>query len=259
MNVYEGYPTLQHEKATKGIVEFFSNSESVDAILLFCSCARGKATADSCLDIAVLLREDVDEADRRTIEIAWNAFEGNSPEIVELRTVGKYSQVHLDFINGLFIPKDQEFGGAQDSLELEIGNYLAYSVPLWQNGKHLQELKSKWLPYYPEDLQKHRLHMVRSNCLNNVHHIPLYTKRGLYFQCFDRLYSAYKELLQAIFIACHAYPIAYNKWIREQIEEILGLPQLYEKISHLFEIRSFESEAIKNKAEFVEELLERYA
>ena len=101
--------------------------------------------------------------------------------------------------------------------------------------------------------------MVRSYCLNNLHHIPLYIERGLYFQSFDRLYNAYQEFLQALFIARRTYPIAYNKWIREQVEEILGLPELYAQLSHLFEIKRFESSEIADKAEKVERLLEEYA
>jgi hypothetical protein len=101
--------------------------------------------------------------------------------------------------------------------------------------------------------------MVREYCLNNLHHIPLYVERGLYFQSFDRLYNAYREFLQALFIARRTYPIAYNKWIREQVEEILGLPGLYAQLSHLFEISRFESTEIAAKAIEVEELLDEYA
>ena len=101
--------------------------------------------------------------------------------------------------------------------------------------------------------------MVRGYCLNNLHHIPLYIERGLYFQSFDRLYNAYQEFLQALFISRRTYPIAYNKWIREQIEEILGLPELYAQLSHLFEIKRFESAELADKALEVEQLLEKYA
>jgi hypothetical protein len=65
--------------------------------------------------------------------------------------------------------------------------------------------------------------------------------------------------LQALFIARRTYPIAYDKWIREQVEEILGLPELYTQLTHLFEIRHFESHEIAEKAKEVEELLEKYA
>jgi hypothetical protein len=76
---------------------------------------------------------------------------------------------------------------------------------------------------------------------------------------FDRLYNAYREFLQALFIARRTYPIAYNKWTREQVEEILGLPELYTQLTRLFEIKQFESSEIADKAKEVEQLLEKYA
>jgi len=82
-----------------------------------------------------------------------------------------------------------------------IGNLLTYSVPLWQGSDYFTRLKQRWLPYYDDGLRQQRLAMVRHYCLNNLHHIPLYIERGLYFQSFDRLYNAYREFLQALFIA----------------------------------------------------------
>ena len=100
---------------------------------------------------------------------------------------------------------------------------------------------------------------MRWFCLNNLHHIPLYIERGLYFQSFDRLYNAYQEFLQALFISRRVYPIAYNKWIREQFEELLNEPALYEQLTHLFEIKHLESAEIADKAKEVEALLDQYA
>ena len=62
-----------------------------------------------------------------------------------------------------------------------------------------------------------------------------------------------------LFISRRIYPIAYNKWIWEQVEEILGMPELYAQLSHLFEIKQFESSEIADKAKEVEQLLEEYA
>ncbi len=101
--------------------------------------------------------------------------------------------------------------------------------------------------------------MVREYCLNNLDHIPLYVKRGLHFQCFHRFYDAFREFLQALFIARRAYPIAYDKWIQEQIVEILELPDLYDQLLHLFEIRNFTSHEILDKANILGGLLDKYA
>jgi len=62
-----------------------------------------------------------------------------------------------------------------------------------------------------------------------------------------------------LFTARRTYPIAYNKWIREQVEEVLGLPELYAQLPHLFEIQHFESTEIADKAVDVERLLNEYA
>ena len=98
--------------------------------------------------------------------------------------------------------------------------------------------------------------MVRGFCLNNLDHIPLFVARGLYFQSFHRLYDAFREFLQALFISRRTYPIAYDKWIREQVEEILGRPDLYRRLPGLFEISHFESDEIARKAEELRALLE---
>jgi hypothetical protein len=253
------YPTPEHQTAVDTIVDFFTSNYKIDAVLLVNSCARGKATRDSCLDIVMLAKPDQSRSHLSIMETAWEEFEKSNQAIKDLYKVGKYSVVHPDFVNGVFTPREQDESDGPDDFEVQIGNFLAYSVPLWQGSDYFSQLKGQWLPYYNEQLRQKRLDRVRWYCLNNLHHIPLYIERGLYFQSFDRLYNAYREFLQALFIARRTYPIAYNKWIREQVEEILGLPELYSQLCHLFEIKQFESSEIMDKAVEVEELLERYA
>ena len=212
-----------------------------------------------CLDIVVLAQADVLGAHLVEWQKRWEQFERTNATIEELRHTGKYSVVHFDFINGVFTPEERDEAAGPDSFELGPGNFLAYSVPLWQGSDYLAQLKREWLPYYSDALRRERLRMVRHYCLDNLHHIPLYLERGLYFQSFDRLYNAYREFLQALFISRRTYPIAYNKWIREQIVEILNLPELYIRLPRLFEIKHFESLEIGEKAREVERLLEQYA
>ena len=253
------YPTQEHRRAAETITDFFVSNYKLDAVLLVNSCARGKATRDSCLDIVMLAKPDPARSQLKDLEAGWAELEQSNRTIQDLYKVGKYSVVHPDFIHGVFLPREQDEAAGPDDFEIEVGNFLAYSVPLWQESDYFAQLKAQWLPYYNEELRKHRLERVRWYCLNNLHHIPLYIERDLYFQSFDRLYNAYREFLQALFIARRTYPIAYNKWIREQVEEILGLPELYVQLSHLFEINQFESHEIADKAQEVEELLEKYA
>jgi hypothetical protein len=253
------YPTIEHERAAGTVVHFFSASPVVEAVTLTCSCARGKASRDSCLDMAVLVRPEIFATVRERLEAQWDEFYRQEDVFKKLPQVGKYSHVDLEFFDGCFVPPSHGWTSGTDGFELEIGNHLVYSVPLWKNSDYLDDLKAQWLPYYDEILRRERLAMVRRYCFNNLDHIPLYVNRGLHFQAFDRFYNAIGEFLQALFIAHRTYPIAYDKWIREQVEEILGLTELYRKLVKFFEITSFESQEIAAKAEDLAYLLNTYA
>lgn len=253
------FPTQEHQRAADVITDYFVSNYNIDAVLLVNSCARGKATRDSCLDIVILVELDRGKSELKELEAGWQEFERSNPAVQSLYKAGKYSVVHPDFIHGVFTPQEQDEAAGPDDFEVQIGNFLKYSVPLWEGSGYLTQLKSQWLPYYSDELRQKRLERVRWFCLNNLHHIPLYIERGLYFQSFDRLYNAYQEFLQALFIARRTYPIAYNKWIHEQVVDVLGLPELYEQLTHLFEIQAFESTELSDKAGEVEDLLDQYA
>ena len=253
------YPTPEHRSTAEAIVEFFTAIPEIEAVCLICSCARRKASRDSCLDILVLGRPEAMSTAQEAIQKIWGEFYTTAPIFQKLAAVGKYAHVDLEFSDGHFVPTEHYWVGGPDEFELVIGNYLVYSVPLYQRGNYLNELKAKWLPYYDETLRHDRLSMVRKYCLNNLDHIPLYIERGLHFQCFNRFYDAFREFLQALFIARRTYPIAYDKWIQEQIVEILGLPKLYQQLPRLFETRNFESHEILNKANILRDLLDEYA
>lgn len=252
------YPTNEHKRASEAIVEFFQECEDVEAVLLTCSCARGKATRDSCLDMAVLVLPEILSMEKAALEHRWNDFYKTEEAFKTLAQVGRYSHVDVEFLDGCFVPHPRSWTSGPDEFELEIGNSLVYSVPLWNCGEYLEHLKAKWLPYYDETLRRKRLAMVRRYCLNNLDHIPLFIERGLHFQAFHRLYDAFREFLQALFISRRTYPIAYDKWVREQVEEILGLPELYRQLPKLFEIDHFESLEMGWKAKELERLLEEY-
>lgn len=60
----------------------------------------------------------------------------------------------------------------------------------------------------------------------------------------------------ALFIARRTYPIAYDKWIREQVADILNLPDLYSRLVHLLEIKRLESDELIQKAKTIETWIE---
>lgn len=47
------YPTPEHERASRAAASYFAGHPGVDAVLLVGSCARGKASPDSCLDLSL--------------------------------------------------------------------------------------------------------------------------------------------------------------------------------------------------------------
>lgn len=255
----EYYPTRQHEQAAQAIVEYFSAWDEVRAVLLICSCARGKAAAGSCVDIAILTDPEVLATSRQEMAAKWKTYNQTEPVFQELSQVGQYTHVDLDFIDGQFKPRPRSHTEGPDMFELEIGNFVAYSVPLWSRDDTFDQIRSRWLPYYDEELRRERLEKVSYYFHNNLDHIPPYVDRGLHFQAFDRLYDAMMELLQAVFIARRTYPIAYDKWIREQVVDILALPDLYKQLVSLLEIRTLESDEIARKAGQLRSLFETYA
>jgi predicted nucleotidyltransferase len=252
------FPTAEHRRAAEAFTSLYRGRSGIEAILLVNSCARGKASPDSCLDLAILLNPRTPISQRAAYQAEWESNLQHKPVFDELKKIGVYANTEPYFMYGQFNPGNHDWTSGPDEFELEIGNCLAYSFPLWQGSSYLAQLKAQWLPFYNDQNRNERLDAVRGFCLNNLNHIPLYAKRGLYFQCLARLQNAFKEFLQALFIAHRTYPISYDKWIQEQVVQILGLPQLYALLPGLFEFQHFESLEIVSKAGILRNLLEEY-
>jgi hypothetical protein len=134
-----------------------------------------------------------------------------------------------------------------------------YSAPLTGKGEYFKNLQSKWLPYYDAALQVERLTLAKLSCLYDLEHIPIFAGRGLYFQAFDRLYVAFQKFLHALFIRHKTYPIAYNKWIKDQIVGILNLPELYKELPNIISVNKIESPTeLIDKAKMLTKLLNQY-
>lgn len=247
------YPTLAHERAADAITAFFSSREETDAVLLTNSCARGKATADSCLDMQVIVPPDV----VALLDEEWCRHAAGSHELNALSRAGRYSDLHLDVTDGILVPRpiDEE---SIDWFEVSVGNLFVYAVPLFVRGERLEQLRAEWLPYYDEALRRDRLAAARWFSLDNLARIPWLLDRDLFFQAFDRFYRAFHGFLLGVHVSRRAYPIAYNKWIREQIVDNLGLPELYERLPGLFELNEFESRDLEMKAAQLQRLVEEY-
>lgn len=73
------YPTPEHQHAAETIVEFFSEIPEIETVCLTCSCARGKASRDNCLDMLVLSRPEIMSGAQTDIEKAWDEFYTDDP------------------------------------------------------------------------------------------------------------------------------------------------------------------------------------
>ena len=246
------YPSPQHRQAAEDITAFFGEQPGVDAVVLTNSCARGKATVDSCLDMQVLAPSGQVAA----LERGWSRFASGSLSVAALSAAGRWTAVHLDVVDGEFAvrPIDHEL----DWLEVEVGNLLAYSVPLFERGGRLGELRAEWLPFYGDELRAERLPAARDTCLGYLDRIPWFLDRELWFQALARLHGAFAWFLLALHVERRVYPIAYDKWIREQVVDNLGLPELYERLPRLFEISDLESRELERKAVDLRALVETY-
>jgi predicted nucleotidyltransferase len=257
MTAVELFPTSIHRAAADAIVSHFDGAPGVAAVLLLNSCARGMGAPQSDLDVAVLV-DGLASADIARLQAQWDDLYATDVVLQRLQKLGRFTAVHLDIIEGNYTPAVWDDGGGPDAFEIEIGNHVAYSAPLWCSGPKYANLRAQWLPYYDEALRRQRLEMVRAACHYTLDFVPFYVGRELYFQAFDRLYKAHQEFLQALFIARRVYPLTYNKWIRLQVAEWLGLPALYNQLPYTLQISRLESDELVAKAAYLRGLLETW-
>jgi hypothetical protein len=249
------FPTILHEDAAELVRDYFLSIPNVDTVLVVNSCARGQAVPESDLDFAVLVKPETTPTEIETIGTAWLNYSVRQPTFLKYKKSNQFAHLHLDIIDGRYTPTVLEIGVASDFFEIEIGNHICYSAPMDNAGLYFKELQKKWLPYYNEELRLQRFIMTRNACEYDLNHIPFFIKRGLYFQAFDILYKAFQEYLQTLFISNKTYPIAYNKWIKYQVINLLNKPELYLKLSPILSVSNIESNEINKKVEMLSELL----
>ncbi len=246
------YPTEAHRVAADELTALFAERPETQAVLLVNSCARGKATPDSCLDMLVLVPPPV----RDEVRPWWWEERERHPAVAALRGAGRFTDVHLGVIDGVFVrPHAYD---EHEPLELRVGNTLRYSVTLFERGDRLAELQSEWLPFYADDVRRERLDWCRAFCRQNLDYVPWLVGRELYFQAFARVYRTLEAFLCGLHVSRRVYPIAYDKWIREQVVENLGLPDLYPRLVRLLEVQKLESTELVDKADDLRALVAEY-
>jgi predicted nucleotidyltransferase len=255
MTFKPGFPTKLHHDAAELIKDYFLAIPNVDTVLVVNSCARGQAVPESDLDFAILVAPGIKPDEVRNIEDSWQIHSETHQTLIKYKQSSQFAHLHLDIIDGNYQPMNIKNGEPIDYFEIEIGNQICYSAPMHNPGSYFQMLQSKWLPYYNEALRLQRLQMIKDACNYDLDHIPFFIRRDLYFQAFDVLCKAFQEYLQALFIASKTYPIAYNKWIKEQVVNWLKRPDLYPKLSPILSVSDIESNQINDKAKDLRKLL----
>jgi len=256
MTFKPGFPTHLHQDAAGIVTDYFRSISNVDTVLIVNSCARGQAVPESDLDFAILTTSATTPAEIKDIENSWQIYSKDQSTLLTFKQLHQFAHLHLDIIDGHYAPVVVGKGEPIDYFEIEIGNQICYSAPLGSKGLYFQELQNKWLPYYDEELRLQRFIMIKDACNYDLDHIPFFIKRELYFQAFDILCKAFQEYLQILFIANRTYPIAYNKWIKEQIVKWLGKPDLYPKLSPILSVSNIESDEVNTKAIMLRELVD---
>jgi hypothetical protein len=251
---HASFPTEAHRLAADAAAAFLRTLREVDAVLVVGSAAR-RADAND-LDLCALV---ADGATAARVEERFEEFAAGSPELRALRGVGPFVECDLHALDGEFAPGPRGWTSGPEPFELDIGNEVAYSVPLWERNDHYRRLRERWLPYYGDDLRAARLAEARMYFANDVDHVPVMVARGEPFHAFHRLYLAFQEFLQCLFIERRTYPIAYDKWIREQVEGLLGLPGLYAELPSLIGVAGLDATAIARNAERLRDLLDTWA
>jgi hypothetical protein len=54
--------------------------------------------------------------------------------------------------------------------------------------------------------------------------------------------------MAALFIATRRYPIAYDKWVEEQVSEILGQPELYTLFVQVVTLPQLDAQTVQERA-----------
>ena len=241
------FPTPLHQDVANLARGFFEKQPLVDTVLIVNSCARGKAIPESDLDIAVLAAPDAPAEAIGRLEASWRSFAAADQRVNEYQRSSRFAAVHLDVFDGRFTPIDWDDGGGPDSFEIEIGNRVAYAAPFGDPGAHFRHLQAHWLPYYDEELRLRRAQMVRAACADDLDRASFYVERRLPFAAFDYLCKAFREFLQAVFIARATYPLSYTKWIQDQVSEMLAMPDLYRELPSLLSVSDLERAEVGEK------------
>ena len=98
------FPTKLHKDAAEVVRDYFLKIPGVDTVLVVNSCARGQAAAESDLDFTVLITPDITATDVKNLGSAWQLYSNTQPVLLKYKSSNKFAHLHLDVVNGNYIP-----------------------------------------------------------------------------------------------------------------------------------------------------------
>jgi predicted nucleotidyltransferase len=137
----------------------FTNFD-IDTVLVVNSCARGQAVPESDLDFCILVNKDMPAKTGKAIEKEWLKYSASDSAILKYKKSTLFVHLHLDIINGIYIPAVIENGEPIDYFEVAIGNRICYAAPFDNCGEYYRKLQEKWLPFYDENARLKRLSAI---------------------------------------------------------------------------------------------------
>ena len=120
------FPTPLQQNAAECVRDYFSVIPNVDTVLVVNSCARGQAVPESDLDFAILVKPETSLDEKTKIETDWQTFAETRPALLKYKHSGPFAKLHLDIVDGNYVPNTIEQGAAPDPFELEIGNQIRW-------------------------------------------------------------------------------------------------------------------------------------
>ena len=242
--------------AATAAADFFSQTASVEAVLLVGSWAHGRADTASDIDIVLLVSPQTRATEREEILASWEQAAPRQQSAELLGPLVRYSDIEVSVVDGEFSPQPRGWTSGPDDFELRLGNYVAYSRPLFERTGRYHDLRDQWLPFYDEKVRTERLQAARTFFLNNVDHIGWSLGRADSFHAFERLYHAHHEFLQALFISRRIYPIAYDKWVTAQLTDLLGMPDIASDLARIIGVGNLNPSALAARATELQRLFD---
>lgn len=250
------FPTTAHRDIFWAAVDRLKRLHEIVVINISGSVARGQGSFDADVDLDVFAQND--RFTPRLASVIKRIEQELNAQYRKRSGVGRFFELGIH--ERLLRPKPQprHWTSGPDDFEIVVGHSFVNCNNVFSRGGAYERARHRFVPYYAESLRKKRLREVTKFCLNNIAHIEPFVRRKLYFQAYRRFYDASREFLQALFISRRVYPLDYDKWVKYELTELLGLPAVARELSRLYTLKKLESRELVAKGRRLKQMLRKY-